>query len=476
MNALDKAISFISPRWGYERRKYRHYEAAAFGRRTKSFDKARSTGPNLEISSALVTLRNRSRFFVRNNGWAKRAIEAITNNTVGEGIRPAPVGTKNQVKKVKKLWKDWAESTACDWYGKNTFYGLQSLAMREIAEGGEVIVVKRKVKPTLENPIPIQIQIIEGDQLDHTKDSVSKDGGYIRLGVEYESNGKVKGYWVYDQHPTDGTGNYMKLDSSFIRKEDCLHVYELLRIGQIRGVPMGVASFIKLSDFSDYEDAQLMRQKVAACFAAFVTGDETDSSLTERIEPGIIQHLAQGETVTFASPPTTQDYDPYTTKILQGIAASYGITYEMLTMDYSKVNFSSGRMAQINVIANFKKWQYNMLVPQLCVPVWNWFIEGAMVAGLTTVRISCSSTDWTAPRIQQLDPVKETNARVLQIQAGLTTLSEIIREDGRDPEEFFEEIKTEREQLKLLGINLSSIVVDPEPEPNNKNDGNTQGN
>jgi lambda family phage portal protein len=470
MNVIDRAISYLNPRWGYERLKYRFYEAAAFSRRTKSFDKARSTGPNMEVSGALVTLRNRSRFFVRNNGWAKRAIEAVTNNTVGEGIRPAPIGSRSQIKKVKKIWKDWAESTSCDWYEKSTIYGLQSLVMKEIAEGGDVLIIKRRVKPTGDNILPIKIQVLEGDFLDHSKDTMTNDdGGYNRLGVKYDKLGQLLGYWVYDQHPTDGTGNFTKLDSFFIPKSDCLHVFELLRIGQVRGVPMGIASFIKLSDFSDYEDAQLMRQKVAACFSAFVSGDETSGEGNlEHVEPGIIQYLKSGETITFADPPQAEGYDAYTTKILQGIAAAYGITYEMLTMDYSKVNFSSGRMAQINVIANFKKWQYNMMVPQMCVPIWNWFIEATMIAGLMPTRVICGCTDWTAPRIQQLDPVKETNARITAIQGGLMTVSECLREDARDPEEFFEEYKSDMDRLKELGINISSIIILPEvPDPNN---------
>ena len=468
MNTLDKIISYFNPLAGIRRMKFRSYDAASFGRRTKSFDKARSSGPNLEISQALITLRNRSRLFTRNNGWAKRAIQAIANNTVGEGIRPAPVGKKNQVKFIKTIWKQWAESTECDWYGKNTFYGLQKLAMKEIAEGGEMLILKRRVQPTDTNPIPIKLQLIEADQLDQSRDFnyYEQDGGYSRLGVRYDKDGRLLGYWIYDIHPSDGTGFFKQVFSTFHPKEDVIHAYEILRIGQVRGVPMGVASFIKLSDFSDYEDAQLLRQKVAACFSAFITGDdETNSGAPgttdplERLEPGIIQYLRNGETVTFGNPPPAENYDEYSTKILQGIAAAYGITYEMLTMDYSKVNFSSGKMAQINVVANFKEWQYNMMVPQICVPVWDWFMEGCLVAGLITKKIECSCTDWTAPRIAQLDPMKETSARILAIQAGLMSLSECLREDGRDRDEFLAEYKADMEEMKALGINFSSILI-----------------
>ena len=316
------------------RNRKRAYEAADKSRRGKAFRLAQSTGANREIAGALVTLRDRSRHMSRNNGWAKRAVEAIVKHTVGEGIQPAPVGALEKTKHVKELWKDWAGSTACDWYEKTTFYGLQELAMRAIVEGGDVLVMKRWVKPDAGNPVPLKLQLLEGDQLDHTKNG-SNDRGIARLGVQYDKEGRLLGYWLFDYHPGDGSVFGMANDSRFVQKEEVLHAFEVLRIGQCRGIPVGVSSFMKMSDFSDYEDAQLMKQKVAACFAAFVTGseDKTPDDL-EKLEPGIVEYLESGETVEFSNPPSVSDYDTYSLNILRGIAAAYGITYEMLTMDY----------------------------------------------------------------------------------------------------------------------------------------------
>lgn len=466
-NVLDKTIAWMSPKAGMRRfDQRRSYEAATSGRRSKSFSHASSTGANLEIGMALTRLRDRSRHFVRNNGWAKRAITSISDHTIGEGIRPAPTGTRLQVKKIKDIWRSWAESTDCDWDGKNTFYGLQHLIMSEIAEAGDCLVIRRR---TPESKIPIKLQVVESDQLDHSQNSAN-ERGYARLGVQFDKSGRRIGYWVYPSHPNDSTGIYITIRSEFIPVEDILHPYEILRAGQCRGIPMGVASFIKMSDFSDYEDAQLIRQKAAAAFAAFVTGKETvGKDKIESIEPGIIQYLNEGEEITFSNPPKADGYSEYSVKILQGIAVSYGITYEMLTGDYSNVNFTSGRMAKIDVTPRFRMLQYNMIIPQVCVPVWNWFMDAVVMAGLSNTRVECNATDWTAPKVQQLDPVKETNARVLSLQAGLTTLSECVREDGRDPEEFFQELRSERQKLAEMGINLSSILLAPDNSENTDN-------
>lgn len=454
-NILDNIIGYINPKAGIRRvAARRSYEAASHGRRAGSFKGARSTGANLEIGTALVTLRNRSRHFVRNNGWAKRAIDAIVDNTVGEGIRPAPIGTRNQVKKIKKLWSTWAETTMCDYDGKSTIYGLQNLIMREIAEAGDCLIVRRRTK----DDIPIKLQVLEGDQLDQMKDTPN-EMGYARLGVQFDNEGKRLGYWIFKKHPNDLTGNYITLESEFISVDDIIHPFEIMRAGQVRGIPMGVASFMKMADFSDYEDAQLMRQKIAASFCAFVSGtDAPNTDDLEMLAPGIIEYLKDGEQITFANPPKADGYAEYSAKILQGIAASYGVTYEMLTMDYSNVNFTSGRMAKIDVSKRFRSWQYNLMVPQVCVPVWQWFMNSLIMVGKSATFLDCNAMDWTAPRVQQLDPVKETNARVLQVQSGFTTLSEIAREDGRDADELFEEIKQEREKLKEMGIIIDKVT------------------
>lgn len=439
----------------------RIYEAADKGRRGKSFRMAGSTGANREIAGALVTLRNRSRHMVRNNGWAKRAVECITKHTIGEGIQPAPLGDLTKTKKVKEIWKLWAETTVCDWYGKSTFYGLQELAMRTIVEGGDVIAIKRWVKLEVGDDcgVPLKIQLCEGDQIDHSRDG-HNEKGIARLGVQYSAAGELLGYWLFDYHPGDGIVFGVANESRFFPKSDVIHAFEILRIGQCRGIPFGLASFMKMGDFSDYEDAQLVKQKIAACFAAFVLGSEdTNTEPIEDLEPGIIEHLGSAESVEFANPPSVSDYDPYAARILQGIAAAYGITYEMLTMDYSKVNFTSGRMAKIDVTNNFKSWQYNLMVPQFCAPIWGWFINACIVSGKITHSIRA---DWTAPRVQQLDPVKEVSAQVTSIKNGLATLSEIIRETGREPEEFFTEYAQDIQRLKNMGITLASITSTPD--------------
>jgi hypothetical protein len=78
-----------------------------------------------------------------------------------------------------------------------------------------------------------------------------------------------------------------------------------------------------------------------------------------------------GEDVKFAQPPP-QNNGALPDRVLRRIAAGLGITFEDLTGDYSKVNFSSARMARI------AHWELRLRLarahdhPQFCAGVWGW--------------------------------------------------------------------------------------------------------
>jgi lambda family phage portal protein len=242
------------------------------------------------------------------------------------------------------------------------------------------------------------------------------------------------------------------------------------RAGQQRGVPLIVAGMVKMKDFDEYEDAQLLKQKIAACFAVFVV-DNADSVLKsdskneiemrERVEPGIIEELPNGKDVRFANPPSTDGYAEYTKQVKQGIAAGVGISYEAMTGDSSNVNFSSGRMGWIEMQREIEDWQWNTFIPQFCDKVWNWFNEGMSMKGIIREPVP---TEWTTPRRMMIDPVKETNAKISQIEAGLVSMTEVLAEDGYEFEEVMAKISEEQALIKSLGITLSTNQAPDIPE------------
>lgn len=473
MSWLDRAIVAVAPGWGVRRLRAkaqasilaRHYDAAGGGRRVAGWHRSGSDA-NAVVARDLATLRELSRDIRRNNGWAKRGVQVITNNTVGWGIVPKAIAQREPVAtQAAEIWRQWADSLTCDFDGRMNFYGLQRLAMETIVESGEVLVVREAASSADKLPIPFRVRVLEADYLDGSKDGPIQGGGMILGGIELDGRGRRVAYHILTQHPGASVGSFELLgaQSRRVPAEEILHIYRVERPGQLRGVPWLAAAIARLNDFDDYEDAILMQQKIAACFGAFVSDADgaanplgqqsANDPHLETLEPGHIEYLGAGKTVTFATPPNVSNQEIFSTQNLRRIAASIAVTYEDLTGDYSKVNFSSARMGRLAHWQGVHDWRWNMLIPQLCDGVWNWIIGRAAE---TKNWNETPRAEWATPPMPMLDPAQEGLAYTRLVRGGIMTLSQAIRERGEDPKTHLEEIAADNKKLDDLGIWLDT--------------------
>jgi len=466
MNFLDRAIEYFSPETAFRRERYRYlanevrsYEAASKTRRTANW-KAPANSQNDVSRLSITTVRQRSRQLVRDVPYASRAVKAIQNNVVGRGIRPSPWADGRKEKRLKELWKLWAESAECDYNGKMNMYGLQRLAMRSIAESGEVIIVKRYVKGGL---LPFRLQILEADHLDHGKDIRSTLKGTINpiyMGVEFgRDTGRPANYWLYESHPAEGfTGN-----SKPVPADSVLHLFEVLRPGQVRGVPFGVSAFIRMKDIDEFEDARLMREKVAAAFGAFVHGSPDaewklpdGSKAPTKMEPGTIQYLTPGQEITFPTTPTSAGYSEYMSEVLHAVAVAYGVNYEILTSNLKGVNYSSGKLGWLEFQRNVEIWQDEIMISQMMDPVWNWFFDGCQFMGLIAGSEKVPAI-WTPPMREMVDPEGEVSALKEQVRSGFITQAEAVKKvSGMDLDDFIDAKRDENKKLDDAEIKLDT--------------------
>lgn len=464
-NWIDRAVGYVSPQAGLRRIRaraaaevvLRHYEGAASGRRTQGWNRS-TTDANAAMAPSLARLRDAARDLVRNNGYAESAITTICDHVVGWGI-VAKAKPKNV--KATELWAQWAETTACDADGRQDFAGLQHLVTRTVVESGEALVRRRIRRPEDELPIPLQIQVLEPDYLDTAKTGLRlPNGGRIVSGVEFDVLGRRAAYWLFQEHP----GSVISAASASVRvpAESVLHVYRQDRASQVRGASWFAPVLLKFKDFDDFDDATLMKQKVAACLSVITTdADGTGAPLgtvdpasptIDSLEPGGILNLAPGRAVQVVQPPSVREYSDYVRTTLQAIATGLGVSYEDLTGNYSEVNFSSARMSRLRHWARVEDWRWRMLIPQFCDPVWRWAMQAAEIMGLE----GSPMAGWSAPPLPMIEPDREGLAYKRNIRAGIITLSEAIRERGYDPAELLDEYAADNARLDKLGIVLDS--------------------
>ena len=438
------------------RRVLGEFEAAKETRRTSGWWTSNS-GPNSDLRQAWYWLAKRHQDLVDNDAYASRAVGVIVNNWIGDGIMSTPQGA---TRRYNQAWKRWADSPESDFYGIHDWYGNQAVGARTTAVRGAVLVRKR-VAPGLFDRygmVPLQVQMMEPDWLDFNKD----DGIKILFGQQFDSAGRLQGYWIRNRHPGEmilGTG--IQVQSTFVPKEEISLHFDSRRAGQRMGLPFGTAAILTLRDMGDIRAAQQMKDKISACFFGVVTDldGENDPSKTgiefDTIEPGAVEHLPPGRNFQAFSPPSSGDFVSTHREYAHAVAAAYEITYESLTGDLSNVNYSSFRGGWLEFSRRIAYLRGKVSIPGMLSPVCRWHDELAAMVGLLK-----GPMDWThtPPRREMIDPTREIPALIGAVRAGIMSLSEVQRAFGYVPEEVITELAADMERAKRAGLTLS---VDP---------------
>lgn len=476
MNWIDSAISFLAPETGLRRVRARlatqallGYEGATVGRRTAGWVTS-GTSANAEVGPALVNLRARSRDLVRNNPYAARAIDELAGQTIGAGIQAqAKTLSDAENKRIDRTWQAWIEE--CDADGQLDFYGIQDLVTRTVLESGECLIRFRERFVSDGFRVPMQIQVVEPDFLDHSK-TERTPGGYIIQGVEFDLVGRRVAYWLFDQHPGDVISTSRSGNHASRRQpaDAIVHVYKKRRGHQVRGVPLLAPVMLALRDIDEYQDAERVRKKIEACLSLFVTppegqsgnpfgATETDEEgkRIEEFRPGMVVYGRPGEKAEFFAPTGAGGYGEYVKQNERTIATGIGLTYEQLTGDLSNVNYSSYRAGLLSFRNGVESFRWLCLTPMFLRPIRRRFIDAAFAAG--EIEDTSYPTEWTPPAFGSVDPLKDAKAVELDLSTGRMTWPQAVKEYGFDPETQIAEIKKWKDRLAEAGISFSQKGV-----------------
>ncbi|RCK32494.1 hypothetical protein TH9_12235 [Thalassospira xiamenensis] len=451
----------------------RAYEAAKPSRQNDGWHTP-STGPKTEVGTSIVALRNRSRQLVRDNAYAKRIVDVIQSNLIGDGIiTQADSGSEEIDRTLQKAWDDWSGTTQCDADGITNLAGIQRMAAAAMTETGEVIIRLRYRTAAqarqLGLAVPLQLQLIEGDYLDHTRNANMADGGYIVQGVEFNKSGKRVAYWLFTNHPGDYTQiSSTKLQSIRIPADQVIHLYDAKRPGQVRGVSELHAAILPLRNLQDYQNALLMKAKIEACFCVFARGMGSSNPVTgksksdgrggriETIEPGSINYIDGAEDISFANPSNSDAHVLLSKTFQLAVAIASGVTYDQLSGDLTGANYSSLRAGKIEVRRRNSQLQWTLWIPGMCQRVWQGFLH----AGLLVSKWDRDDyrAEHTPPGHEMIDPAKDTAALRDQIRIGVKSWPEAVRQMGSTPRQMVEDLKKYNDVF-----DKESIVLDSDP-------------
>lgn len=458
--------------------------AGGTGRRSRAW-RVGSFGPNTAINYALDELRRKSRDQTRKNPYAAVAVDRLVSNIIGTGISPKSAAQSTAGKAgdeaaakadaafrsaVSDLWLRWTDQA--DSVGAHDFYGLQALAVRGMVEGGESFIRLRTRRLSDGLPVPLQLQVIEGDHCPHLK---TEPANNIRSGIQYSPIGRRTGYYLLREHPGDGImAGVSTGEMSLVPAEEVAHLYRPLRPGQDRGEPWLTRALRTLYDLDAYLDAELTRKKTAAMLVGFIKrAAELDQPLGAdpvaedgaavlSLEPGTMQVLLDGEDVVFSDPKDVgPNFDAFVRQSLRGVAAAAGILYEELSGDYGQLNDRTLR-ASLNAFRRAAEaWQHQLVVFQVCRPIWTRWMDLALLSGALKIppgmtREQAYAVEWQPARWAYIHPVQDIEAQQLEIQSGFASRSQLVTQRGYDSAAIDEENAADNKRADELGLVYTS--------------------
>jgi len=488
---LDLLSRFMPPPQVAPARHRRAYDGAVSGYRTNTWQ-TNGNSANAEILASLSKLRERSRDLTRNNPYGRRAVEALASNLIGTGVRPMPVtGDDGLDTRIADLWDRWQRR--CYPSSRLGIYGVQTLLARSFFTDGEVLVRRRPRRMAdmsdREGQLPpIQIQALEADFLPIEKSEALPSGGRIEQGVEFDVLDRRRYYHLLRSHPGGSLlfgsvyGVASPWDTVRVPANDVIHLMQETRPGQCRGVPWLSPVILSLWDHQGYTEAERVRAKSASMLFAMVEGsapeteddldnpdgigDHTDENgnlvtdasgyVVEALRPGMVAYLPNGKKIAINQPGTAAGYADYVRASIREVAAGLGLSYEVLTQDLSQVNFSSIRLGLLEQHRLVRALREQVLNPLVMDPIYEWFVDAAISAGLLPDDPACYRVEWSVPQIESAARKEDAEAVAIEIRNGLSSLWDEIAARGKDPEKVLRDINATNALLDELKLTLDS--------------------
>ena len=452
------------------------------------------SGWGQDINSLIMgnnrVLRERVRDLVRNFPPFTRAIDAHAAFVVGKGARfqslaNPPGWDEDSITRLRQFierdfraWMDRADIS-----GSRHLYELSQMVVRSRMEAGEFFARK-----LINHNHELALQMIEPDRVEGGLDVAPlNDGNLVWQGVEVNpGTGQAIAYHVRDQiYP--GHFNY---DLARVPASEMLHSFKWLRPGQLRGITDFAPVIVLADNLDDYQVAELDSAKMAAKWLAMVITQEPgafsnlagpggrgragqEKKRIEAMENATIQYMQPGEDIKVfgGSGRPGDSFSRFENFVLRMISITAPTSYEVLSGDYSGINYSTSRASKNDL---------NMLLYPHIFWLQQHFLNKVFSAWLKVEALkkdyltgywlnpaAYEQSLWIPAGQQSIDPLREGKADIDSVAAGFKSPQQVILSQGGDPEKTLREIADWKAAADALGIsfNLSGISTQMQSNP-----------
>lgn len=413
-------------------------------------------------------------------------------------------------REVEAKFTLWAESPYAwvDAARQNNFTALIRLAVGVYTGGGEMLATA-EWRRERGREFNTAIQMVDTDRLSTPTELQWDDN--VRGGIKRDQFGAPQSYFIKVRHRNDyglwlGNSERWKEVPAYKPwgRQQVIFLREQQRIDQTRAVADIVAGLKEIAITRKFRDVTLQNAVVNAMYAATIESELPAEAAYSQLGGGNVGDGVAGYAEAFLSavseyvgrskhmkidgvriphlfPGTKLQLRPagtpggvgqeFEASLLRYIATSLGVSYEELSRDYTKTNYSSARAAMANTW-KFMQSRKKIVADGMAHAVYRLWLEEAInknmlrsfpanAAGmlytdghLNLMFEALAQGDWTGAARGQIDELKETQAAVLRIKYGLSTHEDELVRLGKDWRKVYQQLERERKERERRGIEL----------------------
>jgi lambda family phage portal protein len=467
-----------------------------------------------DILPDLPSLRDRSRDQMRNAPVAVGGLQTDVLHVVGTGLSYTPaikakvLGITDDraaewTQDTKARFEAWAGSSDCHLQRQIDFYSIQELAYRSWLESGDVFVLTPMIERAGEKMLALQL--IEADRV--CNPDGKRDSDTLQDGVELDPETcEPIAIHVAKYHPGDfrvakNSWQRIEIRGKETGRRNVIHLFDMVRPGQVRGVPWIAPIIEPLKQLGKWSDAELNAAVTSAIWAIAVTmdheafqevfDDDTATTLinsnlqtrSRTFESGKVINYLPGESMEIKTPGRPNPaFDPFWTAMVRQVGMVLGVPYEVLVMHFQ----SSYTAARGALLVAWRRWNQRRekLAKGLCSPVVELWMANEVARGNVAapgffasklVRAAWTQATWTGDGPGSVDPVKDVTAAKMRVELPISTLqAESIAHDGVDWEtkqqQRAKEIARQREDGTLPAAPTAAPSEPSEDDEDNDDD------
>lgn len=459
----------------------------------------------------------RTKDVIRNDATLSSGVRTNIDKVVGANFRMSynPDGTDLGIDltaftdDVERTFRNDAEDDEC-WFdagGRLNFTEMVGCAMFCHYNMGEIFAVDKYLKRNGNRPFSTAVSILDPARLQTPSDT--PETHLVKSGFLLNNNGYARGAWILNRHPGDYPYTSVMRDKYLYiprktpwGRSQWFHVFHNESPGQTRGRSQFIAGLRNCRMLDQFHKAALSNAIIQSLYAAVIqspdpttafqglmSGDPAQMSkrVTDArnsyyaganemvLNRAHVAHTYPGDELKFLHGGQNMEfYDPFESSFMRKLARILDISYEELTGDYTKTNYSGARAGRND--SDIARQALGARIAQRTGRhiARLWLEEMCALGRIKGVpgRSSRLRTNWFwnnqaaltrfsfhGPGIPHIDPVKGTEAAMNEIKMGTLSRKEYCNvHRNRDFREVADEIAAENKYAEANGIDINSFL------------------